>query len=636
MRPRRLIQGVASLAFLPLAPAISDVPIELSADVTLGVATTLTLDFPVDDAQLANPAGYFPAEPPAARVVTRVTAKNVGDQPLDSPVLRINGRPYLSLPDPLDFLGLPDPPTPLALFAAWTRHRVHGTTDLDANRDPVEVLRSIGATFCGDDSRALGRLLTARGIETRFAQMNGHSVAEFRFGDRWTLLDGDQNAFYLRLDNRTVASEADLLADPFLVLRTRVYGRQSEWSAAHAWQNTSRFEFVAPGPEKVYRVKGDPAPTRWTFLPGETLTFFPDRELGTVIAATPDLATNSVLRGQARVAEFAVDLAARRAAGLPVRSPLPILAVRSEIGERAIATPGHEPVFEIDFPPGDHATLICQVAAAFIPALQSGGNELTLDPAGRVRVAFAADPAAAALEPTDPPTVQADAIFADGVPAFRVDGPADRIWWQISDDENFTTVPPNLDTLTAFAPQIRIASLLDQTFLTPGRKHYFRARVRRGGVWSDWCPLLTFMVTKPAQPVVKAIRIVNPAQVQIDFADQTATIRIYGSNRLDFLPEPYADLEPTEIENNRTVASRPNENFLGEFSGERGFAIVALRRFYRLIATEDGHLSVPSDLAKLPPGSNVPPATVLQNRHLKAKGALTGIDRATEQPVSGW
>ncbi len=565
-----------------------------------------------------------------------MTIENVGEQPLDSPVLRINGRPYLTITTALDFLGLPNPPTPLALYTAWTRYRVHGTTDLDANRDPTEVLRSIGATFCGDDTRALGRLLADIGIATRFAQMNGHSVAEYQFGDRWTLFDGDQNAFYLRLDNRTVASEADVLADPFLVLRTRVYGRQAEWSAAHAWQNSARFEFVAPSPQKIFRVKGDPAPTDWTFLPSETFTFFPGRQPDRVVAAAPDLASDPVLLGQARVAEFTVDLAARRAAGLPVRAPYPILAIRSDAGETSVATPGLEPVFEIEAPGGQRATLVCQVTPAAIPTIRSGENQLTLVGEGSIRVAFELDPAAADFEPVDPPTVQADAIFVDGIPAFSVEGPGERLWWQISDGPEFLIVPPNLDSLTDFTPTVRLTAALDQTFLTPGRKHYFRARIRQGGVWSDWSQPLTFMVTKPAQAVIKAIRIVNPTQVQLEHEGTDARVRVYGSNRLDFLPDPYADQEAIQIENNRIVESRTNDNFLGEFSGERGFAVVPLRRFYRIIAIRDGDLSVPSEIAKLPPGSNVPSATVLQSRHVKDDGALTGFDRATEQPVSGW
>ncbi len=636
MHRPRLVHLVASLVFSSAALSDDGIPSSISADLSPDVATIVTLELAVDDEHLANPAGYFPAEPPATRVIDRVSVTNSGDLPLDSPVLRVDGRPYLSLLDPLDFLSLPDPPTPIGLYKAWTQHRVHGTTDLAANRHPTEVLRSIGATFCGDDTRALGRLLADIGIESRFAQMNGHSVAEYQFGDQWVLLDGDQNVFYLRLDNQTVASEADLLADPFLVLRNRIYGLRANWSAAHAWQNTSRFEFVNPGPQKRFRVKGDGAPTQWAFFPGETITFYPDRIPRAVIGANAGLSANETLRSQARLADFTVDLAARRAAGSPLRSPLPILSVRSGGEERSLAQPGDEPIFEIDLPPGDRATLICQVSAAFIPTLRSGENELVLSGGGPVRVDFTLNPAASKLSPSAAPTVQADAIFADGIPTFRIDGPAEQLWWQISDSPTFTIVPPNLDTLADFAPEVRIPSALDLTFLTPDRKHYFRARVRRSGVWSDWCLPVTFMVTKPDQPVIKAIRIINPTQVQLDFGDQDARVRVYGSNRLDFLPDLYSPIEPIEIENNRIVESRPNDNFLGEFSGERGFAVVALRRFYRLIARDGDHFSVPSDLAKLPPADNVPPATVLQNRHLKETGALTGVDRATERPVSGW
>ncbi len=636
MTARRWLGVCLGIASLPVVPAPAESPPTLATEVGSSSPATLTLPFDVDDSQLANPSGYFPAEPAAHHVITRVTLENVGDRAMENPVLRIDGRPHLTLIDPFEYLGLGDPFSPITLYNAWTRQRVHGTTDLDANRHPVEVLRSIGATFCGDDTRSLGRLLATRGIDTRFAEMNGHSVAEYRFGDRWTLFDGDQNAFYLQLDNATPASEADILADPFLVLRTRVYGRQARWSAATAWQNSSRFEFVDPGEQKIYRAKGDPAPTDWTLLPGERLEFDPTRSPQSVIAATANLATNATLVGRSRVATFTVDLAARRAAGIAIRSPLPILAIRSDSGDHSVAVPGEPPIFDVDLPEGVRAVLTCQVAADFIPALRSGDNRLTLTGPGRLRVTFDLDSAAEKLVPVLPPTILADAVFEDGIPGFAVEGPADRLWWQISDDSDFEIVPPNFDTLTDFTSRVRITSPLDHTFLTPGRKHYFRARIRRDGVWSGWSQPLTFMVTKPAQPIIRAVRIVNARQAQIDYAGQEATIRIHGSDRLDFLPEIFTDREPTRIENNRIVEDRPNANFLGEFSGERGFAIVPIRRFYRLVAERDGDRSVPSLLAKLPPAHNLPAAKVLQNRHVKDEGALLGVDLATEQPISGW
>ncbi len=60
VNPRRLLPFVACIGLVAPAAAGHD----LAAEVAPGVATQLTLDFPVDDAQLANPSGYFPAEPP--------------------------------------------------------------------------------------------------------------------------------------------------------------------------------------------------------------------------------------------------------------------------------------------------------------------------------------------------------------------------------------------------------------------------------------------------------------------------------------------------------------------------------------------------------------------------------------------
>ncbi len=625
--------GAAVVLFAATVVAAQDSV--LSVDVGPGTKAEAILDLKVDDTDLADPPGYFLSERPVAQVVTRVTVENVGDTPIKSPVLRVDGKPFLTMNDPLEFLGLPKESLGApALYNAWTARRVHGTTDLRGNRDAVEVLRSIGATFCGDDARALGRLVAPAGIEMRFARVSGHSAGEFKFADGWTLIDGDQNTFYLGLDNVTPVSEADILSDPFPVLRTKVYGRQATWSSDAAYLNTARFGFADLRDQKNFRVKGDPAPTEWTMLPTETLTFFPGREPEAVVAKTKGLAQDSTLIGATRVGEFAVDLAARRKSGTALRSPFPILSVQTAAGEVKIAEPGAEPILQIDLPDGDRATLICQAARGAIPGLRSGSN--TLESQSELRVSFALNAEAGTLVEVEPATVVADAIFENHIPTFRISGPAEKVWWQVSDNLGFTVVPPNFDTVGKFEPVVRLSSRLDRTFLNPGKKYYFRARIRRDGVWGDWSEPVTFNVRKPTRPEITGVLLASGGVAEITFEKQDGSLLIYGSNRLDFLPQAYADREPVRIEDNRVVEDRPNKNLLNEVDGQRGFAIVPIRRFYRLIAKADQSLSVPSSLARLPPGDNLPTATALQNRHVKADGALTGRDVATEQPVSGW
>ena len=209
--------------------------------------------------------------------------------------------------------------------------------------------------------------------------MNGHSVAEYQFGDQWVLLDGDQNVF-LCARRRGIRSEADLLADPFLVLRNRIYGLRANWSAAHAWQNTSRFEFVNPGPQKRFRVKGDGAPTQWAFFPGETITFYPDR-IPRAMMRQKRWAIRERNAGPARLADFTVDLAARRRAAVP-RSPLPILSGSLSIrGRRENLRPARRwsRIWRSTSRTGNPGrTLICQVSAAFIPTLLIEGEQLVV------------------------------------------------------------------------------------------------------------------------------------------------------------------------------------------------------------------------------------------------------------------
>lgn len=155
-------------------------------------------------------------------------------------------------------------------------------------------------------------------------------------------------------------------------------------------------------------------------------------------------------------------------------------------------------------------------------------------------------------------------------------------------------------------------------------------------MWSDWSDPVTFTTSKPAQPKITGVLVADGGLAEVSFEKQDVRMRVYGSNRFDFLPPLYTDVEPTQIEDGRIVESRTNDNFLSEVDGNRGFAVVPLRRFYRVIAEVGGAYSVPSGIAKLPAGANVPPAKVLQNRHLKPEGSLTGRDLATEMPTLGW
>jgi hypothetical protein len=498
------------------------------------------------------------------------------------------------------------------MFVAWRDRRIHGTTGLNSNRQPLEVLNVFGATFCGDDARALGAIAIPLGAEVRFAWLNGHSAAEFRWNGEWTLLDGDQGAVYLRWDNRTPAAEADVLADPLLVLRTKIYGRQSRWDLATAWQNASRFEFVDRArPPKTLRLKRQPSPRSWELLPGDKVVIHLDRVPALALAASEGLRKNPVLRSALCVAEFHASEPARRAAGGKVSLPFPV----SEQG-------GGELVYEVPVRP---EPIECQAARAGFPSLRVGTNDLTLQGKGMVRVTF--ETAQEDYQPVPAPVITGGPEFS-GEPHFEIDAQdADRLWWQIAGDREFRFVPPSFDSVARFSPTVDLAPL-EATFLSPGTPYFFRAKVRRGGVWSDWSQPLRFTVKKPVQPQVGGID-QQGQSVRLRWTPGAGEILVFGSDRLDFLPEIFGSIEPLRIENGAILERRPNRNLLATVSSDKGVAVVPARAVYRLVAREHGAISVPSSAVRVPGAK----ARVLQSRHEKADGALTGKDVAVEMDV---
>jgi acetyl esterase/lipase len=135
--------------------------------------------------------------------------------------------------------GMTDREKALALWWLQTTHRFHATTNDAEVNDPVKAINVYGYTTCGDDSICLAGLWKTAGFKVRPARVVGHCITQVNFDGRWNLLDGDMGPFYLLRDNKTLASEQDLVRDHDLLKRTHTHGildadsrSDAEWSAA--------------------------------------------------------------------------------------------------------------------------------------------------------------------------------------------------------------------------------------------------------------------------------------------------------------------------------------------------------------------------------------------------------------------
>jgi hypothetical protein len=133
--------------------------------------------------------------------------------------------------------GMSDREKALALWRFQTTHRFHASATDAEMSDPVKVLNVYGYTTCGDDSICLAGLWRAAGLKVSPARCVGHCITQVFYDGAWHILDGDMGPFYLLRDNRTIASEQDLVRDHDLLRRSHPFGiLDPDSRAANAWE----------------------------------------------------------------------------------------------------------------------------------------------------------------------------------------------------------------------------------------------------------------------------------------------------------------------------------------------------------------------------------------------------------------
>jgi hypothetical protein len=183
-----------------------------------------------------------------------VRLENIGKTDVVNPWITVNGkRNWRTLKDIADEATAGCTSQREKARAVWEfqrNHRFHATTWDRECDDAVKVYNIYGYTLCGNDAKVMSDLWKAAGLRTRRGYPVGHSVAEAFYDGEYHLLDGDEHAIYLRRDNATIASEAEVVRDHDLVKRTHTYGIErgdsratDEFSASlYGYEGTRRGE----------------------------------------------------------------------------------------------------------------------------------------------------------------------------------------------------------------------------------------------------------------------------------------------------------------------------------------------------------------------------------------------------------
>jgi hypothetical protein len=85
--------------------------------------------------------------------------------------------------------------------------------------DPVRLVNVYGYGLCDTSANSLALLWEASGGVARVWYLTGHVVPELYYDGAWHLLDPDHRVYYLKDDNRTIASVEEVATSPTLILR---------------------------------------------------------------------------------------------------------------------------------------------------------------------------------------------------------------------------------------------------------------------------------------------------------------------------------------------------------------------------------------------------------------------------------
>lgn len=180
----------------------------------------------VDGAMTRMPVGYG-AFAQGWQPNRSVLIENVGQTDVRNPWITVNGkRNWRTVADVVAEAtrGYTAPADRArAIWEFRRRSRFHACTWDGECSDMLKALNVYGYTLCGDEACVINDLWKAAGLTTRRGYPVGHCVTEVFYDGAYHLLDSDEHVICLKRDNRTIASEEDVVRDHDLMKRTHTY-----------------------------------------------------------------------------------------------------------------------------------------------------------------------------------------------------------------------------------------------------------------------------------------------------------------------------------------------------------------------------------------------------------------------------
>lgn len=552
--------------------------------------------------------------------------ENLGNCPIRNCFPYVNHAPSLTLEDLASRLAEQRYPL-LALFQLWNRSIMRDESAIESQGHPLDLLNFRGACSEATFNQQFLKLCHALGFEIRLANVQGREIYDFGIDDEWNLLDIQQQQIYLGLDNENLASSEDVMDDPFLALRTKHTRHARQLDFAENWKQVAAFDILEPASALPIIQTTEKLSKRtygFDLFPGETFLF-------------ENSAIHSELEPYECAVEHVICLEARHVSqNWKYHSPFPIHCLTNKsttsvylVDQKIELQPGESFEFKKDVfkvklsftsDPKGQIKLSGTCSWTLFPALVKGKNQIHLGAKKNpslIRLHYEVDEKLEKNLPSIKVCNQTDS-FEFTSPHFKLEAPhqVDKIWWQIALDDQFKVIPSSFDQVESFVPIVTLP-LISETFLSPGNTYYFRAKAYCNGQWSEWSIPYPFVVKKPAAVEEVSFEQVDENEYELNWEryaekrSDSLEYLVFGSNSLDFIPSIYCDKQVNAIVNGEVAEEEINDNLITTTHDPK-IRVSGGLAYYRIIARQNGQLSVPSKIIHVYDQGLIQPRNVLQ------------------------
>lgn len=482
----------------------------------------------------------------------------------------------------------------MALFNFFCDHFYHGSSRFFENNTFVWMMNFWGCGFCGESAFSFLSLLIQQEIPFRLVQYNGHSVFEYFIEGKWQIFDTDLNVFYLAWDNQTIIGYDELKNDPLLAYRTKPYGKYNDRNFQQRIINVSLLNLKDKSlPEKEIDKKKSGEIRSFDLNSKEMIVFS--------MIENPDciLKSHTVKTESLFVIKQKLNLDIRKIKGETVfYFPYPIYKITDLSGTELFRAKSDELRFSCllyDFI--ETQIMVYGYASRVIqPYFRKGKNVVGVFSDKEMILDMEIQLKNTNQKSLTIPKIYSDLIFRNMRVSFKLEtNEAEKIWYQISDQQDFCVVPPSLNTIQSQTDSIEI-DLIDETFINPEQTYFLRYKVFSGNLWSNWSEPVEFMQMKEIQPNPIIIRMDKgeyDLKIEKKFSD--SVLYIFGSNRKDFKPEIYSDIECTGYKGFNRMNFQSNKNFICLTEANR-IKICPEKPYMRIIFKSGDCYSIPSNL----------------------------------------